>query len=333
MIDMTTRSFVLRFVDNLYRRRFLFVVPAILLGAIGYFLAQGVEQYTSEGTVLVDSETYLASLTDVRSEGFSWLSPSEAANSELYGLLTTDVFIEALVDQAGIEDEIRWPGSSDADFYEGVRTAIWGTPGGDFLTVSAVAGDPETAQVLANATIETFVQWQLDADLEQSQVAEQFVEELVVTYATEVELAQDRLTSWVRLNPGPSRAEDRPVDEQLALTVLQTEVDEASQRYNLAITQREEARLASAQAEADIRQSFSVLDAPSLPEKADQGFLDVLVRTALFATVGLVLSTAVLVFISGADTSLRFPREIEDLLGAELLAVVPKVDVPKVAKQ
>lgn len=329
MLDMNVRSFVLRFTENLYKRKLLFLLPVLLTAGAGYYLAQGVDEYNSEGVVLVDGETFLASLTDVRTEGFSFRSPSDLAHEQLNGLLSTDTFIQAIVDESGLESQIRGEGSDTNAFYDSVRRAIWADPGGEqFLTISAQAAEPEMAQQLAAAAIETFLQWQIAADLEQTRLAEDFVDDLVVTYNEELTAAQGRLSEWVTANPGPSRIEDRPVDEQLALQLLQSEVGEASARFNSAITKREEARLASAQAEADIRQSFSVLDQPEVASDPQNGVFDLALTTMLFAMVGALMSIAVLAIMSASDASLRFPTEVQEFLGADLLAVIPKVAKP-----
>jgi len=322
---MSFRGFVLRFVENLSRRKILSLLPILIAGAFGFYLSQGVE-YKSEGVILLDGETFLASLTDVRSEGISFRSPGDIANEQLFGFLATDSFVQEVVDVAGVEDQIRPPGMDNGTFYDGVREAISTSSGGEeFLTVEATAGEPETAQRLASGTIETFIQWKIDADLAQSRLAEGFVEDLVVSYGDEVNRAQDSLSEWVEINPGPLRVDDRPVDEQLALQSLQNDIDEASDRYNNAITKREEARLASEQADADIRQSYTVLDQPQLSTSAENGPIDVVIMTLAFAMVGLFMSVAVLSIISASDPTVRFPTEVEEFLDAELLAIVPKV--------
>ena len=329
MLDMSVRGFVLRLTENFSRYKVLFFVPALITGFLGFFFTQGVEQYKSEGVVLVDSETFLSSLTEVRAEGFSFRSPSDVANEQLSALLTTDDFVQAVVDEAGVEDRIRPPLIGNEEFYPLVRESIIPSYGGEnFLLVSAWAADPEVAQRLADATIETYVVWQIDADLDETQLAEAFVDGLVADYDLEVQRAQQELTDWVRSNPGPLRIEDRPVNEQLEMQTLQNNIEDAGLRYSNAISKREDARLATAQAEADIRQSFIVIDPPGVPVDPENSLLDVLVTVAALAFVGLLMSATVLAVLSASDSSLRFPSEVEEMLGTDLLAVVPRVVQP-----
>ncbi len=326
---MSVRGFVLRLTENFSRYKLLFFVPALITGFLGYFFTQGVEQYKSEGVVLVDSDTFLSSLTEVRNEGFSWRSPSDIANEQLSALLNTDDFVQAIVDEAGVEDRIRPPLIGNEDFYPMVRASIAPSYGGEnFMLVSAWSADPEVAQLLADATIETYVVWQIDADLKETRLAEDFVDGLVADYDEEVQRAQGELTDWIRSNPGPLRIEDRPVDEQLEMQTLQNNISDAGSRYTSAISKREDARLATAQAEADIRQSFIVIDPPSIPLSPENSVFDVLVTIAALAFIGLLMSATVLAVLSASDSSLRFPSEVEELLGADLLAVVPKVVQP-----
>jgi len=326
LLDMTVRGFVLRLTENIARHKFLFILPAIVMAAIAFNLSQGSDEYESTGIVSVNGETFLASLTDVRTEGFSFRSPADLANEQLYGLLSTDTFMADVVDQSGLEAQLRVPGTDDETFFDSIREAIGASPGGDnFLSIYATAGDPVIAQALAEATIETYVQWQINADLEDSRLAESFVEDLIVQYSDELGVAQEQLAAWVRENPGPTRAEDRPIDEQVELQALQTETQEAGERLNTAITKREDARLAAAQAEADVRQSFAVIDSPTVPVWPTNGTLDMLMMVFVFACAGLFLSLAALSLLSASDTTVRFPSEVEDLLETNLLAVLPKV--------
>ncbi len=323
---MNFRGFVLRAVDNLFRHKVLYILPVLLFGALGIYMASGVEQYSSRGVVFVQNGSFLSSLTEVRVDGFSYSYPSDLATTELYGLLETESFVKSVLDLSGAKAKMSYPGQPDAEIYEVVRSSIEAVPGGEnFVTIAAYSDQPDVARNLSAATIETFIQWQIDADLAQSRSAEQFVEELIVGYRADADVARQNLGDWVRANPGPNIVTDRPIDEQIALRSLEEEITNAEARYSLAVSKGEEARLATAQAESSTRQGFAIVDAPALPEVPENGLMDLLISGVFFGVLGAAMSAAVLAFTSASDTTLRFPSEVEELLGVDLLAVVPKV--------
>lgn len=325
--NMNFRGFALRIVDNFFRHKILYLLPAVFLGALGLFFASNADEYRSQGVVFVESETFLSSLTEVRSEGFSYEAPSEVAIGQLYGLLSTDSFAAAVLERSEAEDRLRYPGELDVDLFARVRDSISADYGGEnILTISAFAVDPSVARNLAAATIETFVQWQIDADTAESLLAERFVEDLVVLYESELLESTENLTAWIAANPGPNVITDRPVDEQLMVASMQAAVLSAEERLGEAASKVEDARLATAQAESDIRQGFAVVDEPQMPLTPQNGLMELLLGGMTFAFVGVIMSAAVITFTSASDTTLRFPSEIEELLGVDLLAVVPKVN-------
>jgi len=323
---MNFRGFVLRLVENFFRHKILYILPALLFASLGVYLASGVEQYSSKGVVFVQNESFLSSLTEVRVDGFSYSYPSDLAATELFGLLETESFVTSVLDLSGAESRMSYPGQSQEELYDAVRASVDAFPGGEnFVTVVGSSDQPDVARNLSAATIETFIQWQIDADLAQSRSAEKFVEELIVGYRADAEAARGELSKWVRANPGPNVVTDRPIDQQIALRSLEEEITSAEDRYNLAVSKGEEARLASAQAESSTRQGFAIVDEPILPTTPDNGLMELLLSGVFFGVIGLSMSAAVLAFTSASDTTLRFPSEIEELLDVDLLAVVPKV--------
>ena len=47
MTEMTLRSFTFRVIDNLFKRKVLYILPIIVLGALGVWLASGEETFES----------------------------------------------------------------------------------------------------------------------------------------------------------------------------------------------------------------------------------------------------------------------------------------------
>lgn len=329
MTNMNLRSFMFRLIDNLFKRKTLFLAPIVLFGALGFWLASGQTNFESVGVVQVEAGTLVAELTDVRAEGFDFRTPAQVANDELFGLVLTDSFMLEVVQQTGIEDELRVPGLDDETFLQAVRENISPEVGGDdFITVAATADNPRTAQILAQATIDTFIDRRIEADLQESRIAEEFFADLVEARDADADDARTLLEEWLVDHPGPNAITDRPIDQQVIIEAFRGGIVEAEVRFNEAVDQLEQAELASAQVEADIRQSLLVIEPPQFPIEPQNGPIDTAILAVTFAVIGGLLSAAVLVLTSASDTTLRFPAEVEELVGVELLAVVPKVAQP-----
>lgn len=102
---------------------------------------------------------------------------------------------------------------------------------------------------------------------------------------------------------------------------LETELWRAEDRLTEALKDQERARLAQAKAESLARQTYTVVDAPSVPVDTRS-----LRRTALvtgaFAVVGLFLSVAGIAVGAVTDRTLRFAVDVRQALDLPLLAMV-----------
>ena len=326
MTEMTLRSFTFRVIDNLFKRKVLYILPIIVLGALGVWLASGEETFESVGVVQVAPETLVADIADVGTDGLDFRTPAEIANDELFGLVLTDSFMAEVVSLNGLDEAFNAPNPEDETFLGAVRDLIeTEASGDDFVTVTAVSDDRVIAQALAQSVIDNFISRRINADLQESRIAEAFFSELVLARDIEADEARDELAAWLIDNPGPNTITDRPIDQQVRIQTFEGSIAEAEIRFNEAVDQQEQAQLAAAQVEADVRQSFLTIDPPQIPRDPQNGPVDLAILGVSFAVVGVLLSGAVLLLTSAADTSLRFPAEVEELVGAELLAVIPKV--------
>lgn len=317
-----TLTIILRLIDNIFRRPIRYLLPIAILGFVGYATASTVDEYRSEGTVAVSETTFLASLTDVRSDdGFSFSTAADVATEEIVGLLQTDAFTTSVLNVAnGTPDG----GPYTVETLEAVRDAISVEPlSNTFLRIQAETTTPTAAQSLVLAVIESFVDWQISADLEQTVIAEQFFVDLADSLAIEVNAAEAGLSAFLLENPDPVTG-DRPTAEQLQLTELQADLDAATLRYEDALSKQREAELATIQTQTDTRQAFLTVDSPNLPSEPVSRLTSLLVRVMLFAILGTTASVAVAIITTVVDTSIRFPAEVRERLDLEILAVVPK---------
>ncbi|MFZ0547767.1 MAG: hypothetical protein WAM60_20130, partial [Candidatus Promineifilaceae bacterium] len=132
-------------------------------------------------------------------------------------------------------------------------------------------------------------------------------------------------------HPEPTRG-NRPEVEVLEIDRLQNVLSVASDRYSRALDQLEGARLATIQAEADVRQTYFVVDAPMVPSDPSISRRQLAVSGLIFVFVGVVIAAAAIVGGALLDRSLRFPMDVEQWLDLPVLALVPEtrpIPLPK----
>jgi hypothetical protein len=148
------------------------------------------------------------------------------------------------------------------------------------------------------------------------------MDDLVITYGVELEAAREALREYLAAHPEPLRGE-RPDAELLEIDRLQGLLSLAGTRYARALEQQEGARLATAQAEADVRQTYFVVDAPTIPTEPAVSLRQQAVTGMVFVAVGAIIAAAAVVGSSILDRSFRFPVDVEYGLGLAVLSVVP----------
>jgi len=315
-----TFTLLIRIIDNLFRHPVRYLLPIVLFAGIGFASASNADAYRSTGVVYVDDSSVIAELTEVGVDGFNYRSAADVAQEQLFGLLQTDSFMNDVLDEAGSEGEApRVPIVVDA-----ARRAITtNTSSGSFLEVSAETTTAESAQALATATLDAYVDWLIEADLTETLGAEGFLAGQVADQLDELERARAAVDGFLEINPDPLIGE-RSTQETIDLAILSDAVTTAQANYDQAVRTLESAELLTSQAEITVRQSFSVEDAPKLPADPLSGLRDLILRMALFGIMGAAMSAAALLISTVIDTSVRFPIEVRERLGTEVLALVPR---------
>ncbi len=276
----------------------------------------------------MEDQTLLSSLTDVRGAEGGYQTPATYTSRHLNALLQTDAFVSAVAERAGFGTAATLA----PEHHRMMRSSIGSWEAGENLVhVWSTHEDPEVAREFAAATIESLIQWQIDAEVGQSTAAEGFLEPLTDQYREDLAAAREALASYLRANPVPADA-DRPEAEQLTIDGLAAEVSDAGARYTDALAKEESARLATAQVESDVRNRLQLVDAPETPPSPESGLKTSVVVLAVFLATGALLSAAAVVVGAVVDPSLRFPAEVRRRLGVDVLAVLPEAPAGKVPR-
>jgi uncharacterized protein involved in exopolysaccharide biosynthesis len=311
-----------RLLESFFRRPLVCLLPALVFSALGVLsIVKSERTYASSGVLSVSNETLLSTLTEVGSQGgFSWETPATQTSRQINELLGTDQFARSVAEGAGLATAI------DAGVYtlDQLRESVGAyDTGNNLVTVKASTGDAALAQKLATSTIDSFINWVIDGDIGESTAAEQFFEGLLANYEDDVDAARGALAQYLAEHPAtdPDR---RPAEEQSEIARLSADVDRAENRYSTALTSSENARLATEQARSDVSQRLRLVDTPQVPYLPESSRQAQLLKVAMYAVTGILLSIVLVVVGAALDHSLRFPDEVRRRIGLDVLAVVPE---------
>jgi hypothetical protein len=155
-------------------------------------------------------------------------------------------------------------------------------------------------------------------------VAQSFFRDVLPGYQDNLQKAREALKTYLESHPVPLRGE-RPAQELLEISQLQSAVDVATRRVENALEKEESARLAQAQAESSVRQDYLLIDAPTLPINPETSLRQRLMGPLIFVVVGIILTIVCIVGGALLDRSFRFPLDVQTSLGLQVLALVPDV--------
>lgn len=241
---------------------------------------------------------------------------------ELYQLLNAKAFLRAIIQKTDMEAKMMQGEETAAQTIDEAKDAIWLQElGSNLVMVSAEHEMPRVAQQLAGATIETYIQWKINLNREESVAAQSFFTDLIKTYQSQVEPARALLDGYLKAHPKPLQG-DRPDEETAEIKRLQDALNSAEERLRRAENQEESARLALAQAESTVRQSYFVVDAPERPLGPEDSKKDLLLTLILFIVAGFALSFVGIVGGALLDDSLRFPVDVIHGLNLPVLTMI-----------
>jgi uncharacterized protein involved in exopolysaccharide biosynthesis len=322
------RLVILRLFESYFRHRWLYLVPvvAMSLASIQY-VATLPTTYVVTGTMYVQNDILLSSLTALGNEGFGWSTPAQATVGELYQLLNASAFLRAIAEKTDLEVKMTQGPDAVNEALAEVRQALWVQElGSNLVLIGASHEMPRIAHQLATATINTYVQWKINLNRDESVAAQTFFADLIKNYRADVEPARMALTRYLQEHPRPARGE-RTEEEEAEIVRLQAAVDTAEDRLRNAQNQEEHARLALVQSESTVRQTYFVIDAPQRPLAPERSKKDILLGIALFIVAGAAISLFGIVGGALLDQTFRFPIDVKHGLSLPTLALVAETTV------
>lgn len=323
---MLPRRFQLRFLHLFFRHLWLNLLPVFIMSIAGVvFLLQPV--YISYASIYIQRNTLLDVLVAVRIRdepfsGVQLLTPAEAVATEFNELSQTDAFAYAVITNSDLRDELNGSSSQVRRVLRLYRESLSIDVEGDNLVrVSIEAETPTLAYQFASATIDAYRLWKVSKDVQDSTIAQTFFEEILIDYSVALEAAQQELGSYLERYPEPAVGV-RPVEEEFQITRLQSNVALAEQRLKDILDKSESARLALAQTERDVDQTYKIVDPPLMPPDAEPFYTQALLAL-VFPVVGIFLSIGLVLGLCVSDQSLLNRVEVREELDLPVLAQIP----------
>lgn len=316
-----SRYSVIRLLETFFRRWWLYLVPLVLLCALGGLtMVTKKSVYKSVATVEVQNSSILEKLGGADPQ-FGYDTPAAATAKQINSRLQTQVFVENIAERARIAELVK----SGVITYDEVRSSISAVDSGsNLLKIYVYFEHPQVAQLLAQSTIDAFVQSVIDANTQDFEVAVNFLEQQLTTYDADVATAREDLAAYLLDHPAPGFGAERPDEEQIEINRLQSVLDAAESRQGDVISKMEDARIQTEQAKATVTRRITVVDAPQIPVVPENGLRSAVTGFAVFAAMGVLLTIAAVVVAATLDHTVRFPTDMKDRLGLAVLAVVPE---------
>jgi uncharacterized protein involved in exopolysaccharide biosynthesis len=312
----------MRLLETFFRRWYLFVVPVIILGVVGFLSISGTKsKFESSGTFNVEGSTVLSNISGSGSnQNFGYDTPAGATSKQINSTLQTDQFVKDIAARAGLDKALA-DGTITTQWIRSSLTAA--SNGSNLVTVIALNEDAQVAQRLAQATIDAYVQSIVDSASSQSAAAVAFFGDQTKTFQTDLDNAQNALNDFVAGHPVAANGQ-RPEDQQAQIGQLTNAVTQAQNNYNTAVSKGQDAQLSLEQTKADVGQQLRLIDAPAVPVAPQPKLKKMIFSFGTFLGLGLVLTLAALVVATLLNHTILSPLDVTERLGGvRLLAVLP----------
>lgn len=324
----------LRFLDSYFRHRWLNLFPILLMAiaaVINFALSERL--YISTGVLVVQQRSLLASITSVTNEGFSWNTPAQDTSSEIYDLMQSNSFVLAAINATDKRASLTEPDADITTIISEMRKHMWVVAVGTYqVSINAADADPEIARQMAQAIIDKYLQWKSNTSHLDSAAAVDFLAGKVNDKVAKHQEAQDALMQYLITHPDPIDG-SRPESEQLIIENLRSNLSFAGTQMGEAIQKKENAEIAYAQVDADVRQKYFLIDAPVVPEKVALSKRQIATKFGTFLLAGLILSIFLVIGSMVWSQALWFPADARNWLSLPVLAELPDIPEPTVKRR
>ena len=316
-----------RLVEAFFRRWVLYLLPVVLLAAVGVRSASGLEgEFQSSATLSASANPYVYE-PDIRGTQIEYYESAASGTARLINeQLQTDAFIDDIVERVGLGDAV----DSGIVTRDDIRSAVYATDSGrSNINIPAFWGDPNTAVMLVEATISGYREYLGDLAASDSSEAIEFWSKQQQEALADIDLAQAELTRYVEQLPLLEPGEERPTEQVLEIQRLNSAIDRGFEAEREAQAAIDQAEFAASQALSNTSRELLLIDPPVAATTPTSVRRDQIVSVAMFTMLGLVMSAAALLLGTAADKSIRTRLQLISVCGTPAAVVIPRLRQPR----
>jgi hypothetical protein len=316
------RAFWWRLSDNLFRRLPWFLVPILLVGALGVAQAANTTAlYRSGATLSVSTNPLLPDQVVGGADAQMFESLGAATSRIIAERLGTDAFMDAVARAAGLGDALD-TGLVTLDV---IRENVWTTSrGSSLVSVNATWADAQTSYQLVVATVSQYQQFLTDTVASAAAEAEDFWKARLTTLEDERDRADEALDRFLSQLPGEGNDEEYPVSITVEISRLSSKLESVEEEIRTVEDQIDTAVLTRTQQTTAAGRSFSIVDQPRVPSAPDSTLVKQGMLVVSFVMLGAVIAIAALLLTTAIDQTVASSFELAAIPGVAQVATVPK---------
>lgn len=316
-----------RLFDQFFRRWWIFVLPVLLIGMIGIYVASGVTgEYVSRGRLSASANPLVEQPTVRGTDIGAFESPAAGTARLINEQLRTDSFLDEVASRSGLADLIE-TGFLERDV---IRNQLFAYQAGEnILTVEASWGDSQTAFQLVDATITTYLDYVAEVVTTDANEAAEFYASRKLDAEQVFGDADVELQDYIADLPNDVSLEALPTEDRLNLDRLTAAVERANEDVRSAQLQIDDATLQAREVERAAFQKLRTVDAPNVPSEAESTITRQIINVIMFSIIGAIVALVALVAVTLADQSVRSRAQLADLIDTDGVVTVPAMKLPK----
>ena len=316
-------GFALRLAENFFRRWYLYLLPIVLIAALGLRASSNITPSYESTAVLSAASNVFVSEQEVRgTDRNPFETAAQATARSINEQLFTDAFITGVAERAGLSE----PVGADLLTLDDIRGAVGANATGDFLlTVTASWDDPETAFQLTNSTVTAYQALLEDILVEDVEAAVAFYRDRLAEAEQQSEEARAAYDAFVEQLPDLPDDVELPLREQLELQRLDDRLTEAETDIDATRGEIDDAELAVVQARSEAGQSLRLVDAATVPDEPESTATQKLTVLGAFIALGGLIAGGALILATRLDQSVRSAHDVAHAGAGPTLAAVPRV--------
>jgi len=299
----------------LRRRKWLFIIPFTVVFLLpGVWAYHSMRSYKADSTVWLDSNVGSSSVVQQQATS----QTGTPVQQEVLQLLRTRSFLTEVINNTSLDTPSgRWAAIA---FLQ--KNLVAEVDGPNLLRFTFLGRTPREAVEIAGKTATEVVSWVKRAGSQQGEQSTAFFTTQSEEYRAELDKASAALQAYTKAHPETRHLDTAPLAVQAEYERLRSQEDYAQQVYDTWLASLAETQASAAASEEPYINGVRIIDAPVQPTSRAKKPL--LMFGLLAFVVAIAVGATAVGFAESRDRTLHNESEVEEALGLQVLAVLPK---------